>query len=326
MHPVPVPVASRALAYAALVCTTALWGSNGVVSRALIETIPPLVMASARWGVVFVALLPLVWPERRAIAHSLRRDWKLLFSLSVLGSAPQSALVYTGLSASTAIHLGLLNSTIPVLIILISWGWYARRPRRLESAGLAISLGGVLLILAHGNLSSLLQLQFNQGDLLILVAMVVWALYTLRLKDRPQSLSVLAFVFALALIGELLTLPLAVFQWVRSGPIQFGARELLGVLYIGAIATLVSTVLFSYGVERVGAVRAGILIHLMAVFSSIFAALFIGERLFIYHAVGFVMVAGGAILGCLRPEPVILSAASTKKLNLAKNEGEHHGG
>jgi drug/metabolite transporter (DMT)-like permease len=306
------PVSSRAPAYAALVCTTALWGSNGVVSRALMDTVPPLVMASARWAVVFVVLLPLVWPERRAIAHSLKRDWKLLLSLTVLGSAPQTALVYTGLSTSTAIHLGLLNSTVPVLIILICWGWYARRPRRLEAMGLVISLGGVLLILAHGDLRSLLHLQFNHGDLLMLGAMVTWALYTLRLKDRPQSLSVFAFVFALSLIGELLTLPFAAVQWAHAGSIHFGARELLGLLYIGALATLVSTVLFSYGVERVGAVRGGILIHLMPVFSSVFAALFIGEQLFPYHAVGFVLVAGGAILGCLRPGPVISSHVSTK--------------
>ena len=308
----PSPVSSRALAYAALVCTTALWGSNGVVSRALMDTIPPLVMAAARWAVVFVVLLPLVWPERRAHARSLRHDWKLLLAFSLLGSAPQSALVYSGLSASTAIHLGLLNSTIPVFIILISWGWYARRPSRLEGAGLAISLSGVFLILAHGDLRSLIHLQFNHGDLLMLGAVVVWAIYTLRLKDRPQSLSLFAFVFALSLIGELLTLPFAALQWVRAGGVHLGAREWLGLLYIGAVATLVSAVLFSYGVERVGAVRAGILIHLMPVFSSVFAALFIGERLFPYHAAGFVLVAGGAILGCLKQEPVLSSRASTK--------------
>jgi len=308
----PAFVSPRALAYAALVCTTALWGSNGVVSRALMDTIPPLVMAAARWVVVFVVLLPLVWPERRAIAHTLRRDWKLLLALTLLGSAPQTALVYSGLAASTAIHLGLLNSTIPVFIILISWGWYARRPSRLESVGLVISLSGVFLILAHGDLRSLLRLQFNHGDLLMLGAVVVWAIYTLRLKDRPQSLSLFAFVFVLALIGELLTLPFAAIQWVRAGGVHLGTREWLGLLYIGAVATLVSSVLFSYGVERVGAVRAGILIHLMPVFSSVFAALFIGERLVLYHAAGFVLVAGGAILGCLRPEPVLSSRTSTK--------------
>ena len=306
------PASSRTLAYAALVCTIAIWGSNGVVSRALMDTIPPLVMAAARWAVVFVVLLPLVWPERRAIARALARDWKLLAALSLLGSAPQSALVYSGLYASTAIHLGLLNSTIPVLIILISWGWYARRPRRLEALGLAISLSGVLLILAHGDLRALLGLEFNPGDLLMLGAMVIWAIYTLRLKERPQSLSLFAFVFVLALIGELLILPFAALEWARTGGVHVGARELLGLLYVGVVATLVAALLFSYGVDRVGAVRAGILIHLMPVFSSAFAALFIGERLFIYHAAGFALVAGGAILGCLRPAPVLSSQPVTR--------------
>lgn len=302
----------RALAYLALICTTALWGSIGVVSRALMETIPPVVMAAARWGVAFAVLLPLVWSERREIARAIGRDWKRLLFLTVVGGAPQSALVYTGLAASTAIHLGLLNSTIPVLIILISWGWRGRRPRRLEGTGLAISLVGVLLILAHGDLLALLQLQFNPGDLLMLGAMLVWAIYTLGLQDRPQSLSLFAFVFVMALMGITLTLPLAALQWHQAGGVHLGAGELLGLLYIGAFATLVSTALFGYGVERVGAVRAGILIHLMPVFSALFAALFIGERLYAYDVAGFVLVAGGATLGCLKPEPVLSSQAPSK--------------
>jgi len=302
----------RALAYAALVCTTALWGSIGVVSRALMDTVPPVVLAAARWAVVFAVLLPLAWSQRRAIARAIARDWRRLLLLTAAGGAPQSALVYTGLASSTAIHLGLLNSTIPVLIILISWAWRARRPRRLEMIGLATSLAGVLLILAHGDLRALLRLQFNFGDLLMLGAMVVWAIYTLGLQDRPQSLSLFALVFVMALMSELLTLPFAALQWFEAGGVQAGMREWLGLLYIGAVGTLVSTVLFGYGVERVGAVRAGILIHLMAVFSSLFAALFLGERLFAYHAAGFVLVAGGAILGCLRPGPVISSPASNR--------------
>ena len=300
-----------ALAYLALVCTTALWGSIGVVSRALMETIPPLVMAAARWGVAFGVLLPLAWGERAAIAQALARDWKRLLFLTLVGGAPQSALVYTGLAQSTAINLGLLNSTIPVLIILISWAWHARRPRQLEGIGLALSFAGVLLILAHGELGALLRLQFNAGDLIMLGAMLVWAVYTLGLQNRPQSLSLFAFVFVMALLGESMTLPLAALQWVQAGGVHLGARELLGLLYIGALATLVSTALFSYAVERVGAVRAGVLIHLMPVFSSLFATLFLGERLFLYHGAGFVLVAGGAILGCLKPEPVLSSQAPT---------------
>ena len=165
----------------------------------------------------------------------------------------------------------------------------------------------MLLILAHGELGALLRLQFNAGDLIMLGAMLVWAVYTLGLQNRPQSLSLFAFVFVMALLGESLTLPLAALQWVQAGGVHLGARELLGIVYIGALATLISTALFSYGVERVGAVRAGILIHLMPVFSSLFAALFIGERLYLYDIAGFVLVAGGAIVGCLRPGPVLSS-------------------
>src|SRR3972149_9801749 len=88
----------RALAYLALICTTALWGSIGVVSRALMETIPPVVMAAARWGVAFAVLLPLVWPERREIVQALRRDWKRLLVLTLGGGGPRRALGYTGLA------------------------------------------------------------------------------------------------------------------------------------------------------------------------------------------------------------------------------------
>lgn len=306
------PSASRSGAYVALIATTALWGSNGVVSRALMDTLPPVLMAMGRWAVVFLLLIPVVWPERKAIVEAMRRGWRLLVPMALISSAPQSALVYVGLSQSTAVNLGLLNSATPVLIILISWGWYARRPRPLEAIGLALSLCGVLLILVRGQMRALLHLEFNPGDLLMLLAIVTWAIYTLRLKDRPQSLSLPAFMFTLSLIGLVLAAPLAAIEWARTPMIVLGVREWLGILYIGALPTLVSGLLYSYGVEHVGAVRAGILIHLMPVFSSLFAVTLIGEQLHLYHAAGFVLVAGGAIMGCIRPEPVLSSPPSAK--------------
>jgi drug/metabolite transporter (DMT)-like permease len=306
------PFSKHTGAYAALIVTTALWGSNGVVSRALMDVMPPVLMGVGRWIVVFLLLLPVVWSERRAIFVSLKRDWKVLVPLALLGSAPQSALVYSGLAHSTAVNLGVLNSATPVLIILISWGWYGRRPRALEDLGLAVSLCGVLLILARGDMRVLLGLEFNPGDLVMLGAIVIWAVYTLRLKDRPQSLSLYAFMFTLSLLGTVMALPLAAIEWAHTPALAFGMREWLGLLYIGALPTLVSGLFYSHGVEHVGAVRAGILIHLMPVFSSIFAVSFIGEQLHLYHAAGFVLVAGGAMLGCIRPEPVLSSRPSAK--------------
>lgn len=283
-------------AYAALILTAALWGSNGAVARPLADAMGPFTLSVLRWAVVLGFLLPVVWPERMAMVRALRRQLGLLVVYCLLGGALQSGLVYAGLAGSTAIHLGLLNSAIPVLIILITWVWHGRQPRALEGVGLAISLFGVLLILARGEMAALLHLDFGLGDLLMLAGMVNWAFYTIKLKDRPESMSLFAFAFLIALVGNFLAVPAIVTEYLLRGPPQLGTREIASVLYIGAMPTLVAMLLFTYGVERVGAVRAGVFSHFIPVFGTLFAVTVLGEVFHAYHAIGFVLVAGGAIL------------------------------
>jgi drug/metabolite transporter (DMT)-like permease len=292
----PKSLLQRLCAYGALILTTVLWGSNGTVARPLGEAMGPFTLSVLRWAVVLAVLLPFVWRERAAMARVLRGQLGLMVGFGLLGGALQSGLIYAGLAGSTAIHLGLLNSAIPVLIILISWIWHARRPRALEGLGLAVSLAGVLLILARGDLAALLHLDFGLGDLLMLAGMVNWAFYTIKLRDRPGSLSLFGFAFLLALVGIVLALPAIVAEAVLRGPPQLGPREIASVFYIGLLPTLAAMLLFTYGVERAGAVRAGIFAHFMPVFATLFAVFVLGESFHAYHAAGFVLVAGGALL------------------------------
>jgi drug/metabolite transporter (DMT)-like permease len=287
---------SRFPAYAALIVTTALWGSNGTVARPLDAAMGPFTLSVLRWVVVLAVLLPFVWSERAAMLCLLRGQLGLMVGFGLLGGALQSGLIYAGLAGSTAIHLGLLNSAIPVLIILISWIWHARRPRALEGAGLAVSLAGVLLILAHGDLVALLHLDFGVGDLLMLAGMVNWAFYTIKLRQRPESLSLFGFAFLLALVGIVLAFPAIVAETILRGPPQLGWSEVASLAYIGLLPTLAGMLLFTYGVERAGPVRAGIFVHFMPVFATVFAVLVLGEAFHAYHALGFVLVAGGALL------------------------------
>lgn len=300
---------SRSLAFAALVLTSALWGSNSVVARGMIDVVPPMALAFSRWVVVLLIVLPFVWPERKLIAATLRKDWRLLLPLALFGFAPQNAFMYSGLAGTTAIHVGLLNSAIPVLIVIITAVWMGRRPLALEGIGLTISLAGVLLILVHGDPRALMHLALNPYDVIVLAAMVVWAVYTVKLKDRPQQ-SLLAFVFCAGLLGQLFMLPAVAIELAIKGAPVIGMREAIGVLYLGTLPTLVAMLCFSYGVERVGPVQASIFTHLVPVFSVLFASMFLGEKLYPYHAVGFLFVAGGAVLCCLRPEPVLSSPPS----------------
>lgn len=298
----------RAVAFAALIVTAALWGSNAVVARSLLDGISPAWLAWLRWVVVLTLLAPFVWPERRAIATAMRTHARQIAIFALLGFAPQNVLVYVGLSGTTAINMGLLNSAVPVLIIVVIALMKRRAPALFESIGLGISVIGVLLIVAHGDARAMLRLDFNAYDLIVLGGMLMCALYTIKLTERTVPLSFPAFCFAAATVGMLLTVPAIGWDIAAHGLPHPTAGTLAGILYIGALPTLVAVLLFGHAVARVGAVQAGIFIHLVPVFSAIFATLAIGERLHAFHAAGFALIAGGAALCCLTPSPMLSSA------------------
>jgi len=312
VQPIDMSSSSRAGAYGALVLTAALWGSSAVAARGLLDSLPPVALAYLRWSVVLLLLLPFAWPERAAIAAALRAHPLAYATLAALGFAPQTCIVYFGLVGSSATLLGLLNSAIPVMIVALLAAWRGRRPRPLEMAGLTLSLCGVAFILARGDLSALVTLRFSPSDLLLLAAMVVWALYTIKLTERPGTLSLPAFIFIGALLGEVFAFPLLIAEWAAKGPPLLETSHALGVLYLGTFPTLIAMLLFGYGLIRVGPVQAGIFTHLVPVFTAIFAAAILGERLQPFHAAGFVLVAGGAVLCCLRPDPVLSSRAAAR--------------
>ncbi len=294
-------------AYGALVLTMALWGSNPSVSRLVLDAIPPVALAWSRWFVVLVAVTPLVWPERREIGEALRTRWKKLLLFSLLASAPQSVVIYKGLELSTAVNLGLFNSAIPVLILVLGAMFWGKRIRPHEAVGIAVSMAGVLVILFEGSWARAASLAFNFGDLVLFAGMVLWASYTLKFADRPRSLSPPALVAVIAAIGVVLCAPLVALEALVVHPPRLDATTALAAVYIGLGPTLGAMLCYNYGVERVGAVKAGALVHLMPVFASIFAVLLLDEKFHLFHAAGFALVAGGALLALAAPRRLLLN-------------------
>lgn len=294
-------------AYGALVLTMALWGSNPSISRLVLDAVPPVALAWSRWFVVLVALAPFVWPERRQVAGALRSGWRTLLLLALLASAPQSVVIYKGLELSSAVNLGLFNSAIPVLILVLGALFWGKAIRAAEALGIAVSLAGVLVILFQGSLAQALALAFNLGDLVLFAGMVQWAFYTLKLADRPAALSPPALVAVIAALGTAVCLPLAIVEAVTVHPPRLDGTTLLAVAYIGLGPTLGAMLCFNYAVSRVGAVRAGVLVHLMPVFASVFAMLLLGEQVHVFHAAGFALVVGGALLALAAPHRLLSS-------------------
>ena len=187
--------------YLLLALATLFWAGNIVIARAMRADIPPVAMAFWRWSIAFAVVMPFAF--RTLVRHRdvLRRSWLLLFLLGGVGVATYNTMCYIALQTTTATNGTLFNSLIPVFIVPIAWLLLRERIRPLQGFGVAISLAGVVVIVARGDLGNLRDLSFNAGDLWLLGAMVLWAFYTVALRFKPPELGTLPFLAAIILFG-----------------------------------------------------------------------------------------------------------------------------
>jgi drug/metabolite transporter (DMT)-like permease len=309
-------MSTRFLAYIAMVTTAMLWGSNSVAARSLLDALSAPTLALWRWGVALLVLFPFVWRERDKMSAAFYKHPKLFFWLALTGFAPNALLSYYGLRGSTAIMMGLMNSTTPVAVLLIVAIWRKRFPRRLESIGMTLSLLGVLGILIRGDPHNLIRLAISHYDLLVLLGLLVWAVYSVSAMERPTEISLAAYTFLAGVLSMFMIAPWIVWDWWQNGATSLTLSEASLACYIALVPTLFAMLLFGFAIATVGPVQCGIFTHLVPVFAAIFATIFLGEHLHWYHGAGFVLIVGGAILGCRKPEMRIA----------AKARGEARGG
>jgi drug/metabolite transporter (DMT)-like permease len=288
---------SRQFAYLLLVLATLFWSGNFVLGQAMSTEIPPVTMSYWRWQGALILLFPFaisrMWRERHLIqAHFLK-----LCALAVLGVVMFNTFVYLGLQTTTAINALLINSAIPVWIVIIAMTFIREPVTGRNIVGVLFSLCGVVYLIVHGDLDLLLQLSPNTGDLWILAAALAWAIYTLMLKRwKPQQLSPISFLLFTIIIGVAI---LGAIHWsgITGEPaIEWQQKELISIGYFALFPSLVSFICWNEGVLRIGAPTAGHFIHLMPLFGVILSIIFLGEMVRSYHLIGAVLIGIGIVL------------------------------
>src|SRR5882762_4194479 len=177
------------LPYFSLAFAALLWAGNFIVGRAVHTTTPPIALTFWRWVVVMLILLPVGLPSLRKQREILLQNWHRVALLGFTGIAMYSVLVDTSLHHTTAVNASLLLSTAPVIIILFSKLFYKQRVVGWQAIGSAVSMLGALTIITRGDLGALRRLQFNSGDLWMMVGVMFWAAYSLQLQRRPKGLN-----------------------------------------------------------------------------------------------------------------------------------------
>ena len=296
--------------YLLLTATAFFWALNWVTARALAGHVSPLVLAYLRWVVALAAMIPFAWREIRAHRAVIRRHWRSIAWLGFWGMGVQNAFSYEGLQYTTATNGVILNSSVPVMIVVLAWAIYRETITRLQALGVVISLAGILAIITRGNFSALAQLSLNKGDLIVLIGMGFWAAYTVFLRAKPPGLPPLALLTCCGLVGFVLLTPLTLAEILFfGGHAEMTPASVAAVLYVGTFPSLIAYIFWNRGVAEVGPQVAGIFMHLMPAFGVVLAWLFLGERLYLFHWAGIALILAGIALATRGekrgvPEPI----------------------
>lgn len=279
--------------YLLLTLAPFFWAGNWIIGRGLHTEIPPMAMTFYRWLFALAFMLPFALPQVRRQWPLIRSHWRILLLLGVLGVGLHNALAYLGLNYTTATNGVILNSFIPVMIIGLSWLFLRQRLANVQVAGVAVSLAGVLTILSHGSVEQLAAFRLNLGDVLVILSMLLWSLYTICLRWRPPQLHTLAFLFVIACVGAAAVLPFYLGEAVFGRRAEWTWEAVAALASVGLFSSFIAYIFWNHGVEQVGASVAGLFVHLMPVFGTILAWLFLDERLQLFHIAGIVLILSG---------------------------------
>jgi len=286
-------------AWPLLILANLFWAGNIVLGRGVSGRVPPIALAYWRWTGAFLVAVGFAWPYLKQDWTVLRRHWRMMLLLSATGIATYNTLSYIGLTSTTALNVLLLQSSGPLIIIIWAFALFGERPTLWQSAGVLLSLVGGAVIAAHGSLDTMLHLSLNRGDIWILVALVIYGIYAAMFRMRPAT-HPMSFLVATMGLGSVMILPFYLWEFAEGARIEGGLPAWLTLAYVAIFPSFVAYLFFNRGIELIGAARAGQSWHLMPVFGSILAVLFLGETFYIYHGVGMVLIALGIVLASIR--------------------------
>ena len=268
------------------------WGSNTIASRLAVGEVSPMLLIFFRWGFVVVILLSLYWRQMIDEWPIIRPRLKWLLIMGGCGLSLFNAFFYIAAHSTTAVNLGIIQSTMPGMILLGSFMFFGDRINGLQFSGLLLTLLGVGVIVTQGSFEQLMKLTFNHGDLLMIFACSFYAMYTVGLKSRPK-ISGMVMLAYFSVAAFLMTIPLMIFESFIYGTVMPGVKGFAIVFYIAIVPSFLSQIFFMRGVDLIGPGSAGLYANLVPIFSAIMAVLLLSEEFALFHLAAMLLVFGG---------------------------------
>lgn len=286
--------------YLLLSITALCWAGNAIVGRLAAGHIPPVTLAFLRWSFAFLLVLPFAWNHLVKDWPAIRGRLGTMVVLSLTGIGIFNTLQYWALEYTQALNTLLLQSAGPLVVAVWSLILLRVHLTLAQGSGVLLSLVGVLVILLHGDLSTLSNIRFNKGDVIFLVALVIFGFYSVLTLKRPaiHGLSFVAFTFG---GGAACLIPLLTWELMTRPVMQIDTANLLTLFYVSVFPSALAYLCFNRGVQLIGANRAAPFFHVVPVFGSVMAFVFLGERPQLFHLIGFALVLAGVFIASRAP-------------------------
>lgn len=285
------------MAYLLLTLTVLFWAGNFVLGRSMHSVISPIVMAELRWLLALLLISPFLLPKLKRNKKLILQHWPVLTLLSILSVACFNTFIYLGLTITTATNATILQSVIPIAILILSALWLKEAVSKRQWLGVFTSLSGVLILITQGQLSSLLDFTINQGDIYVLIAVISWAIYSILLRYRPAELDGFTFFGITVLIGSIVLLPFSLIEYHYSSTVIIWQNSsALTIMYMAIFPSILAYIFWNKGVSELGAAKAGLFIHLMPCFGVILSSFFLNEKIYLFHIAGILLIFCGIYL------------------------------
>ena len=281
---------------------TALWSGNFIIARGLNESIPPISLAFWRWVVAVIVFLPFALKPLIAQRYILKEHICYLAITALLGITTFNTLIYLAGHTTTALNLSLISITFPVFIVILSRLFFGEKITINKWLGIILVATGVVLLVTRGNVASLANITFAIGDVWMLIAAIIFAIYSILIRYKPAGLSIWSFQLSTFILGLVFLFPFFIWEYTTSPPVEFDTKTFGSILYVGIFASLSAFVLWNKAIMVIGPTKAGMIYYTLPIFSGALAYLILKEDISMLHLYSALLIVSGILTANFEPK------------------------
>ena len=280
--------------YILAILAVIIWSGNFVAAIFLVD-FTPIEISFYRWLVTFIVLTPFCIKKLIKNIKYLKGRWIKVIIISILGVTVFNTFVYLAAHTSNATNMSLLATLSPIVMAIISRIVWKTKLTIHQKLGLIIVIVGVVILITKGSIEVLMSLKFAIGDLYMLFAVILFAVYTLTIKIRPKEISQSAFFYLMVIIGLIPLLAAMIFTYASNNAHALDTKSALILIYVGIFPSALGFILWNMAIAKIGAIKGGIIYDSIPFFSSLEAVILLHENLLISQVVGGLLILAGII-------------------------------